>query len=187
MQQRRFPLTFFLWDIITEVYGFKRARQLIGFYVLCQIVFAGLIFLTLTAKGDPDITNIQEFSLVLGSIPRITIAMIIAVSCGDYINCYILQKLKNYTKGKHLWFRLIGETAIGEAVVSVLWVAIFYWHRAIHPNLLNLVVSQYIIKVLFEVFSVPITYIIVYLLKKYDIKQITTRYTNFNPETLKPL
>ena len=180
-----FPITFFLWDIMTEVYGFRKVKQIIWYYLFCQIVFSALIIITLQTKVDPEVQNMQYFSIVLGSVPRITVAMIIAIFLGDYCNCFILQKIKNYTHGKHLWFRLIGATAIGEAIVSIAWTVLFYWHSDVHLNFEKLIVCQYIVKIIFEVLFVPVTYLVVYWLKKHDGPSVVERYINFNPETMR--
>jgi len=180
-----FPLTFFLWDIITEVYGFQRARQIIYYNVICQIFFAGILYVSLQTTPDPKIIDAAGFTTILGSVPKITFAVIIAIFLGDYANCYVLQKLKVYTHKRHLWFRLIGATAIGEAITSIIWVSIFYWHTKIHPDLIKLIYSQYLFKIFFEIILVPITYLVVAFLQNKDDFSPTKKYLNFDPKTLK--
>lgn len=180
-----FPLTFFLWDIITEVYGFKRARQLILYYLIGQIFFALLINFGLTMQVASSVQNPGYYSDVLHSVFRLTISMVFAIVLGDYVNCYVLYKLKRYTHGKYLWMRLVGSTASGELVTSLVWVFSFYAGSVHHPNLFELVLSQYVIKVLFEIVFVPPTYFIVNFLKKYEIVDSSNkRYANFDPYTL---
>ena len=179
-----FPLTFFMWDIVTEVYGFKRARQLIWYYLFAQIIFAFLVDFGLQMPAAKSVAYPQLYSMVLGNILKITISMVIAIICGDFVNCYILDRMRFLTNGKYLWMRLIGATALGELMTSIIWVVAFYSGTNLHPNLWYLIVSQYIIKILIEIALVPVTYLIVNFLKKNENLDFTRRYTNFDPYTL---
>ena len=179
-----FPLTFFLWDIVTEVYGFKRARQLILYYLIGQIFFAILVDFGLRMQVAPSVQHPEYYADVLGSVFRLTMSMIIAIVLGDYVNCYVLDRLKRYTRGKHLWMRLIGSTALGELTTSLIWVFSFYTGTLHHPNLWKLIFSQYMIKILFEIVFVPPTYMIVNFLKSSEVVDSNKRYTDFDPYTL---
>ncbi len=178
-----FPLTFFLWDIVTEVYGFQRAKQLIWYYLFAQIVFALLVNFGLQMPAAPSVPHPQFYSTVLGNIFKLTISMVIAIIAGDFVNCYVLDQMKIYTNGKYLWMRLIGATAVGELVTSILWVLVFYSGTEAHPNLAWLIGSQYFIKILIEVVLVPVTYLIVNFLKRNEGLDLNRRYTNFDPQT----
>ena len=179
-----FPLTFFLWDIISEVYGFKRARQLIFFYMVTQIFFAFLINFGLRTQVAPSILNPEYYNNILADVFRITISMVFAIVCGDFVNCYALDRLKRYTQGRYLWMRLIAATALGELITSLVWVFSFYFGKQHHPNLFNLISSQYVIKILFEIAFIPPTYIIVRFLKNNEHIDFSKKYINFNPITL---
>lgn len=179
-----FPLTFFLWDIITEVYGFKRARQLILFYIVTQIFFAMLIDFGLRMQAAPSVLHPEYYRDVLDNVFRITLSMVFAIVCGDFVNCYILDRLKRYTQGKYLWMRLIGATALGELATSLIWVFFFYLGKQHHPDFFKLIFSQYIIKILFEIAFVPPTYMIVNFLKNNEYFDFSKRYANFDPITL---
>ena len=180
-----FPLTFFLWDIVTEVYGFKRAKQLILYYLIGQIFFALLINFGLRMQVASSVLHPEYYSDVLGSIFRLTISMVLAIVISDYVNCYVLDKLKHYTQGKYLWMRLIGSTALGELVTSLIWVFSFYAGTMHHPNLVRFIFSQYIIKILFEIVFIPPTYLIVNFLKKHEVVDSNKkRYADFDPYTL---
>lgn len=179
-----FPLTFFLWDIVTEVYGFKRARQLVLFYLIGQIFFAALINFGIQMRVASSVQHPEYYINVLGSVSRLTISMIFAIALGDYVNCYFLDKLKRRTHGKYLWMRLIGATALGELVTSLAWVVFFYNGSAHHPDFFKLILSQYVIKVLFEIAFVPLTYLIVSFLKENEVVDMNKRYVNFDPYNL---
>ena len=127
----------------------------------------------------------EYYSDVLGSIFRLTISMVLAIVISDYVNCYVLDKLKHYTQGKYLWMRLIGSTALGELVTSLIWVFSFYAGTMHHPNLVRFIFSQYIIKILFEIVFIPPTYLIVNFLKKHEVVDSNKkRYADFDPYTL---
>jgi len=179
-----FPLTFFMWDIVTEVYGFKRARQLIYYYLIGQIFFALLVNIGLKMPPSPIVQHPQFYFDVLGNIFKLTISMVVAIVLGDFVNCYVLDRMKFHMNGKHLWMRLIGSTAIGELVTSLTWVILFYAGTAHHPDIFKLIASQYIIKVLFEIIFVPPTYLIVNFLRNNECVDQNKRYTNFDPNTL---
>lgn len=179
-----FPLTFFLWDIVTEVYGFKRARQLILYYLIGQMFFAFLIHFALNLKAAPSIQHPEYYTEILGRLFRLTVSMMIAIVLGDFVNCFVLDKLKELTHDKYLWMRLIGATALGELVTSLVWVFSFYAGVSGHPPLFNLIFSQYIIKIIFEIVFIPPTYLIVYFLKKNEMTDTNRRYIDFDPYTL---
>jgi uncharacterized integral membrane protein (TIGR00697 family) len=179
-----FPLTFFLWDIVTEVYGFKKAKQLIFYYFIGQMFFAILVSLGLKMTPSSVVQHPQFYSDVLGNIFKLTNSMVVAIALGDFLNCYILDRMKFYTNGKYLWMRLIGATAIGELATSLTWVLLFYFGTQQHPDMLKLIISQYFIKILFEVIFVPPTYLIVNFLKNNEGFDTQRRYINFDPIAL---
>lgn len=182
-----FPLTFFLWDIVTEVYGFQRAKQLIWYYLFAQIVFALLVDFGLQMPPASSVPHPQFYTMVLGNIFKLTMSMVIAIIAGDFANCYVLDQMKIYTHGKYLWMRLIGATAVGEFVTSILWVIMFYTGTNTHPNLIWLISSQYVIKILIEIVLVPVTYLIVKFLKKNEVVDRNRRYMNFDPHTFETI
>ena len=172
---------------MTEVYGFARARQLILYYLIGQVFFACLVLFGLSMPPAPYLSSAHMYGIVLGDIGRLTISMVVAIVLGDYVNCYILAKMKSYTNGKHLWMRLMGATALGELVTSLSWVLLFYFHKKIHPDLFWLIACQYMIKILFEAVAIIPTYVIVAILEKAEGFDPQKRYINFDPQTCEPL
>jgi uncharacterized integral membrane protein (TIGR00697 family) len=181
-----FPLTFCLWDIVTEIYGFKSARQLIFYYFIGQLFFAFLIIFGLSMPAVPHLPEATLYSVVLGNIGKLTVSMVIAVTVGDYINCFVLEKIKIMMNGRHLWIRLFGATALGEFSTSCVWVILFYFHKSVHPDIIKLIASQYVVKMLYEIVAIIPTYIIIAYLKKHEGMDSHRRYINFDPITLKP-
>lgn len=182
-----FPITFVLWDIITEVYGFNRARQLIWYYVIGQLCFAGLVLFGLSMPAASYFPYDTAFKITLNRLGWLTLAMIVAITVGDYINCYVLDRIRIYTNGKHLWMRLIGATAIGELVTSIVWVVLFYFRTNLHINIVQLIICQFIFKIGFEIVAILPTYIVVWLLNKVECLEEKKRYLNFDPNTLELL
>jgi hypothetical protein len=179
-----FPLSYIFGDILTEVYGYKRARKVIwtGFAsaLLMSIVFAIISFL----PADPSWTNQAAYDTILGVVPRIVIASLIAYFAGEFSNSYILAKMKIWSKGKKLWQRTIGSTIVGEGVDTILFATIAFFGTMPFEVFIMLVISNYIFKVGIEVLFTPVTYIVVNFLKKEEQKDVYDYNTNFSPFTI---
>lgn len=161
-----FPLTYIFGDILTEVYGFKRARKIIWLGVFANIVMALTFALVGLLPSAPDWPNQEAYLAILGWTPRIVLASITAYFVGEYSNSVILSKLKIITKGKWLWTRTISSTIVGEFFDSLIFVTIAF--TGVMPNglLFSLIVSNYLFKTGVEVVFTPITYAIVNFLKR---------------------
>jgi len=180
-----FPLSYIFGDILTEVYGYKRTRNVIwlGFFMA---LLMSLVFIIVGAlPSAPDWGNQSAYDLILGLTPRIVIASLVAYSFGEFSNSFILAKMKIWTKGKMLWTRTIGSTLVGELIDSMIFIIIAFF--GILPNflLLTLIVSNYIFKTAIEVIFTPITYKIVKFLKKEENEDFYDTNTNFNPFSIK--
>ena len=176
-----FPFTYIIADILTEVYGYARARS-VEWMVLFSSVIAGLIysvvvFLPPAVGFDAN----DAYVRVLGQVPRILIGGWIAVWVGGILNDYILAKMKVWTKGKHLWTRTIGSTIVGEGANTVLFYTIALY--AVIPNglLVTSILSGWFLKVGIEVVMTPITYKVIAKLKKVEGEDYYDTNTNFNP------
>ena len=176
-----FPLSYIFGDILTEVYGYKRARGVVwlGFFMalLMSVVFIVVGKLP-SASGW---NNQSAYDLILGLTPRIVFASLIAYACGEFSNSYILAKIKIKMKGKMLWVRTIGSTIVGEFIDSILFIVIAFWGILPNSLLITLVISNYIFKTLIEVIFTPITYKVVNFLKKKENEDYYDTDTNFNP------
>ncbi|MFA6257416.1 MAG: queuosine precursor transporter [Candidatus Paceibacterota bacterium] len=176
-----FPLSYIFGDILTEVYGYKRARNVIwlGFFMalLMSVIFIVVGKLPPAAGWD----NQAAYDAILGLTPRIVIASLIAYFSGAFSNSFILAKMKIWTEGKMLWARTIGSTVVGEFVDSTLFILIAFW--GIFPNslLLTLIISNYIFKTAVEVLFTPATYKVVKFLKREEGEDFYDKDTNFNP------
>ena len=176
-----FPLSYIFGDILTEVYGYKRARNVIwlGFFSALMMAVVFMIVGMLPAAGDWG--NQAAYDAILGSTPRIVLASLLAYTCGNFTNSLVLAKMKVWTSGKHLWARTIGSTVIGEFVDSSLFIFVAFLGVLPMSLLITLVISNYIFKTLVEVVLTPLTYKVVRFLKKSESEDYYDKSTDFNP------
>ncbi|MBI2452145.1 queuosine precursor transporter [Candidatus Pacearchaeota archaeon] len=176
-----FPFTYIIADVLTEVYGYAKARSVV-WIVLFSSVIAGLIYSVVVFLPPATGFDANEaYTRVLGQVPRILVGGWIAVWVGGILNDYILAKMKVLTKGKYLWTRTIGSTIIGEGANTVLFYVIALY--AVIPTglLITSILSGWFLKIAVEVVMTPITYRVVAKLKKVEGEDYYDTYTNFNP------
>lgn len=180
-----FPISYVIDDILTEVYGYARARRAIW------AGFVGLGFMALmewtvvrlpAAEGW---TGQPAYERVFGSGWRIIIASLAAFFVGDFLNSVVLAKMKIWTKGKHLWTRTIGSTIVGEGADSLIFYPLAFYGMADWPlgALGAVMLSQFILKVSWEALLTPVTYFVVGWLKKREGVDVYDVGTDFTPFT----
>jgi queuosine precursor transporter len=176
-----FPLSYIFGDILTEVYGYKKARRVIwtGFFAAGLMGLVLMIVTKLPAAADWPFQD--DFQNILGMTPRIIIASLVAFFAGSFSNSYILAKLKVVTKGKFLWIRTIGSTIVGEGIDTVLFILIAFLGVLPTSLLIAVFISNYVFKTGMEVVLTPVTYRIVKFLKSKEGVDYFDRETNFNP------
>lgn len=161
-----FPITFIIADLLTEVYGFARARRAL-WLVLAASIVAGLTYqLVVSLPPGPGFTANDAYSTVFGAVPRILIGGWLAVFAGSYLNDLTMSKMKLWTKGKALWTRTIGSTIVGEGANTAIFYTVGLY--GILPNniLISAILWGWAIKVAVEVILTPVTYAIVAKVKK---------------------
>ncbi len=182
-----FPISYVFGDILTEVYGYARARKVIwaGFTGLGFASFMAAVVVALPPA--PFWNNQAAYEIAFGSTWRIVLASMCAYFCGEFVNSYVLAKMKIITAGKWLWTRTIGSTIFGEAVDSALFYPLAFYGTGIIPDdkLPLVMLSQFLIKVGVEVVFTPITYKVVNALKRAEHEDYYDRHTDFNPFSLK--
>lgn len=176
-----FPISYIFSDILTEVYGYARARRVMWIGFASLILMSLVLILVGLMPAASSWNNQQAYDLILGFVPRISIASIIAYWAGGFVNDFALAKMKILTKGKYLWTRTIGSTAIGQAVDSVLFIGIAFY--GIIPNMiiLQIALTQYCLKVAYEAIATPITYFVINKLKQKEGLDVFDYQTNFTP------
>lgn len=182
-----FPISYVFGDILTEVYGYARARRVIwtGFAAL---LFASIMASVIVALPPaPNWNNQAAYEIAFGSTWRIALASLIAFLCGEFVNSYVLAKMKVATAGRWLWSRTIGSTIFGEAVDSMLFYPLAFYNSGLIPNELlpKVMLAQFLAKVAVEVAFTPVTYKVVGFLKRAEHEDFYDRRTDFNPFKLR--
>lgn len=176
-----FPLTYIFGDILTEVYGYKRTRKAIWLGLSANLLMASMFMLVGILPPAADWPNQDAYMAILGQSSRIVLASVTAYAIGEFINSFILAKMKIWTKGKLLWSRTIGSTIVGEAFDTTVFMVIAFW--GVLPTDLFILVglSGYLLKVAIEILFTPFTYLIINFLKKKENEDYYDTKTNFNP------
>ena len=176
-----FPLAYILGDILTEVYGYARSRRVIwiGFFwvALAAVTFALVDWLPVVEGAAGS----DSFHAVLGQTPRIVAASLLAYVCGEFVNSFVLARMKVMTEGRWLWTRTVASTLLGQAVDTSIFLAVAFLGVLEPELLLALLISNYIFKVGVEVLMTPVTYAVVGWLKRAEGIDIFDRDTDFNP------
>ncbi len=176
-----FPLAYLFGDILTEVYGYAASRKVIwtGFFALLLMVSAYEIARALPPA--PFWANQQAFDQVLGHIPRIVAASIVAYFTGEFCNSYVLAKIKVHMSGRAMPFRFVASTVIGQAVDTIVFVAIAFGGVFSFSQLVSITISGWAVKVAWEVIALPFTLPVVKWLKRVENEDYFDRHTNFSP------
>jgi uncharacterized integral membrane protein (TIGR00697 family) len=182
-----FPISYVFGDILTEVYGYARSRRVIwaGFAALGFASF--MAWAVVALPPAPFWKNQAAYEVAFGQAWRIALASMVAYFCGEFVNSFVLAKMKVATKGKWLWSRTIGSTIFGEGVDSLLFYPLAFYGTGIIPDdkLPLVMLSQFVAKTTVEVLFTPFTYLIVGWLKRAEGVDHYDRDTHFTPFTLK--
>jgi len=179
-----FPISYIFGDILTEVYGYARARKVVwaGFAAMAFASFMSWIVVGLPpAQGY---ANQAALEAILGGTPRIAMASLFAFFCGEFCNSYTLARMKLWTDGRFLWMRTIGSTIVGEFADSLIFYPLAFYGVWSNAMILQVLFSNYLMKVLWEVVNTPITYRVVAFLKKAENEDYFDRGTDFTPFSL---
>lgn len=179
-----FPVSYIFGDILTEVYGYAASRKIIwsGFVAL---IFSSIAYwFVQMLPPAPFWQNQEAFEAILGVVPRIAFAGIVAYFIGEFFNSFVLSKMKILTEGKYLWTRTIGSTVVGEGVDSLVFGILAFIGTMPTSALITLILSLYLFKVLVEVILTPVTYMIVNKLKVAEGIDVYDKGVNYNPFVL---
>jgi uncharacterized integral membrane protein (TIGR00697 family) len=176
-----FPISYIFSDILTEVYGYARARRVmwIGFASLALMALVLLVVEYLPAA--PSWHGQAAYEAILGFVPRITLASVLAYWAGGFANDFVLAKMKLLTKGKYLWTRTVGSTVVGQAVDTFLFIGIAFYGVLPNAVIVQIILSFYLFKCAYEVLATPLTYLVVNKLKKSEGLDVFDYHTNFSP------
>ena len=180
-----FPISYLFGDILTEVYGYARARKVVwaGFGALC---FASLMsWVVLTLPPAEGWHGQEALVSVFGTTPRIIFASISAYWVGEFCNSFVLAKMKLLTKGRFLFTRTIGSTIVGGGIDSAIFYPVAFWGVWTNDQVVSVMLGNYVLKVAWESLATPFTYKIVGFLKKIESEDYYDWKTNFTPFSLK--
>jgi uncharacterized integral membrane protein (TIGR00697 family) len=188
-----FPIAYIFGDILTEVYGYARARQVIWTGFFCNLLAVAAIWVAGLLQPAPFWTGgvyqtpgqaQQAYQAILGFTPRLLLASFIAYLVGEFLNSIVLAKLKVRTAGRFLWIRTISSTLIGQGADSAIFITVAFFGILPGGDLVRTILSQWAFKVVYETLATPLTYWIVNSLKRAENENYFDRDTNFNPVSL---
>jgi queuosine precursor transporter len=176
-----FPLSYVLGDVLTEVYGFARARRVVWVGFAASIFAATMSFVVVELPPDPTWKGQSALAEVFGQVPRIFIASIIAFWAGEMANAFVLARLKLLTRGKLLWTRTIGSTVVGQGVDSLIFYPLAFaglWETSL---VIQVLLTNYVLKVVWEILLTPVTYRVVAWFKAVEGLDVFDTGTDFTP------
>lgn len=181
-----FPISYLFGDILTEVYGYARSRKVIwaGFGALIFASLMSLVVTNLPAAQTMSAEHQSAVNFIFGQTPRIVLASLLAFWVGEFVNSFVIAKMKVAMAGRFLWMRTIGSTILGEIADSAIFYPVAFFGTWSNEQLISVMIGNYIIKVLWEVLATPFTYIIVGFLKREEHEDHYDKDTDFNPFSL---
>lgn len=187
-----FPLSYIAGDVLTEVYGYARARRVFWASVVAAAFAAAMAAFITWVPPSPDwnvdvggIKRQDAFALNFAQAPRIVAASCLAIWAGEFVNAYVLAKMKVATAGKNLWMRMIGSTAAGQAVDKIIFYPLAFggvWETSL---VLKVMATNYALQVAWETFLTPVTYRIVGFMKRAEGVDVYDKETDFTPFSVK--
>jgi uncharacterized integral membrane protein (TIGR00697 family) len=176
-----FPISYVIGDVLTEVYGYARARRCIWAGFAALLFMALMSFIVVALPPAPAWQGQAAYEAVFGQVPRIVLASIIAFWAGEFANSYVLARMKIWTKGRYLWSRTIGSTVVGQGVDSLLFYPLAFYGLWDNQTLLIVLGTQFALKVAWEVLLTPVTYAVVGWLKRKEGVDVYDADTDFTP------
>ena len=178
-----FPISYVFGDILTEVYGYSRARRVIWSGFAALLFAAVMASVVVALPHAPNWPNQAAYEIAFGNTWRIALASMFAYFCGEFVNSFVLAKMKVATNGRYQGARFVGSTIAGEAVDSALFYPLAFYNSGIMPNelVITLAYTQFVAKTLVEVAFLPVTYRVVAFLKRAENEDYYDRDTDFNP------
>lgn len=176
-----FPIVYVFGDIFTEVYGYAQSRKAIwaGFFslLLLALALAGARYLPAATVWEHQ----SAFETILGKVPRIVLASILAYICGEFVNSYILAKMKLRYEGNYVAFRLILSTVFGQAIDTAVFILIAFTGLMSFHTAVMIFLSAWLFKIIWEIIALPVSMPVIAYLKRVEQVDHFDRNTDFNP------
>ncbi|MDE3056328.1 MAG: queuosine precursor transporter [Bacteroidota bacterium] len=184
-----FPISYIFGDVLTEVYGYARARQIIWIGFGCNLFAVAAMWISIQLSpaafwtlGYSSAASAQQaYEAVLGFTPRLLASSFAAYLAGEFLNSFVMAKMKLATNGKYLWTRTIGSTFAGQLADSGIFITLAFIGIIPSSFLLRLIVTQWLVKSAYEIVATPLTYAAVTFLKRSERQDYYDRGTDFNP------
>ncbi len=176
-----FPLGYVLGDVLTEVYGYARARRVVWVGFAASIFAASMAAFIVAMPPGEGWEGQEAIAQVFGQVPRIFAASILAFWAGEFANAFVMARMKVWTEGRHLWTRTIGSTAVGQGVDTLIFYPLAFW-GVWEPALIGTVMlTNYVLKVSWEAALTPVTYAVVNGMKRAEGLDVFDTDTDFTP------
>ncbi len=179
-----FPLAYLFGDVLTEVWGYRVARAVIWSGFLANVVAVLFIAAAIALPADSHYPDQAAYSRLLGQSPRLVVASLTAYLCGEFLNAFVLARMKIATRGRFLWSRTIGSTLVGQGVDSAVFISLAFAGTQPWSLLLVIIRDVWALKVAYEVVATPLTYAVVTALKRLEGVDVYDRGTSFAPVSL---
>lgn len=178
-----FPLSYVIGDVLTEVYGYARARRVIWAGTAAVLFMAFMSWVVVALPPAPDWGNQAAYETIFGQVPRIVFASVCAFWAGEFVNSYVLARMKLWTRGRMLWARTIGSTFAGQGIDSLIFYPLAFlgaegWTTDL---VVQVLFTQWALKVAWEVLLTPVTYAVVGFLKRREGVDVFDEGTDFTP------
>ena len=176
-----FPLSYIFGDVLTEVYGYRKARQVIWLAFFCNLIAVTAISIGGLLPAAPIWEGQAAYEEILGYAPRLLVASFVAYLVGSFANSYVLARMKVATEGRFLWLRTIASTVVGQGLDSLIFVTLAFAGTIPTGAIIPIILTQWILKSSYEALATPFTYLVVNRLKRAEGEDVYDRDTNFNP------
>jgi uncharacterized integral membrane protein (TIGR00697 family) len=176
-----FPVSYIFGDVLTEVYGYRQARRVIWLGFLCNLIAVIAFTAGRYLPPAPFWTDQTAYEQILGSTWLVLFASFVAYLAGEFVNSFVLAKMKIATKGRWLWARTIGSTLFGEGIDSLIFITIVFSSTTPADRLATMIVTQWLVKTAYEALATPLTYVVINFLKRREGLDVYDYNTNFNP------
>ncbi len=184
-----FPISYIFGDVLTEVYGYARARQIIWIGFGCNLFAVAAMWISIrltpaafwTLGYGTSASAQQAYEAVLGFTPRLLASSFAAYLVGEFLNSFVMAKMKLATSGKYLWTRTISSTLAGQFADSGIFITLAFIGTIPSSFFVRLIVTQWLVKSAYEIVATPLTYAVVRFLKRSEHQDFYDRRTNFNP------
>lgn len=176
-----FPISYIFGDVLTEVYGYGRARRVIWLGFFCNLLAVVAIWIAQILPPAAFWDGQRAYEQILGFTPRLLAASFIAYLMGEFANSYVISRLKVLTQGRFLWVRTIGSTLVGQGLDSMIFISIAFIGTIPAAGITSAILTQWLIKSTYEALATPLTYAVVNFLKREEKVDVFDYRTNFNP------